>query len=146
MAMIGERSVGFESSDDDNLRILDEVLGCDGRDESTSLKTKRGLKTREESALSTGSRRTAKPFSRNLADELSAVAEPHAAYDDGEPSSKVTLSSDALGTRPRSNGYTPVAKIMAKGVEKIKTSAAQPSQNVSIHLTSAMSLPTQLAR
>ncbi|KAG3104890.1 hypothetical protein PI124_g16021 [Phytophthora idaei] len=82
MATIGEGSVSFEDSEDEDSRATDENLGYgDDREESTP-PTEAKVDSREEAVLSAGSRGVARPLLRNLADELSAVAGQDAADDD----------------------------------------------------------------
>ncbi|KAG3064177.1 hypothetical protein PI124_g22633 [Phytophthora idaei] len=130
MATIGERSVSFEDSEDEDPRATDEDLGYgDDREESTP-PTEAKAEPREEAVLSAGSRGVARPLSRNLADELSAVAGPDAADDDwgeeekeDEPSSKAVRDSNGLAVRPSVNGDTPAAnKVLARCFEKVQSS------------------------
>ncbi|KAG3176494.1 hypothetical protein PC128_g17266 [Phytophthora cactorum] len=81
MATIGEHSASFEELDNEDSLATVEDLG--------------------NAVLSAGNRGAAKPLSRNLADKLSAVEGPNAAYDDrgdeekeDEQSSKAARSSD----------------------------------------------------
>ncbi|KAG2788862.1 hypothetical protein PC116_g26594 [Phytophthora cactorum] len=130
MVTIGERSVSFEDSEDEDSRATDEDLGYgDDREESTP-PTEAKAEPREEAVLLAGSRGVARPLSRNLADELSAVAGPDAADDDwgeeekeDEPSSKAVRDSDGLAVRPPVNGDTPAAnKVLARCFEKMQSS------------------------
>ncbi|KAG3172952.1 hypothetical protein PI124_g5317 [Phytophthora idaei] len=82
MVTIGERSVSFEDSEDEDSRATDDDLGYgEDREESTP-PTEAKAESREGAVLSAGSRGVARPLSRNIADELSAVAGPDAADDD----------------------------------------------------------------
>ncbi|KAG3052357.1 hypothetical protein PI124_g23479 [Phytophthora idaei] len=128
MVTIGEHSVSFEDSEDEDSRATDEDLGYgDDREESTP-PTKAKAESREEAVLSAGSRGVASPLSQNLADELSAVVGPDAADDDwdeeeNEPSSKAVCDSDALAGCPPVNGDTPAAnKVLARCFEKMQSS------------------------
>ncbi|KAG3106551.1 hypothetical protein PI124_g8904 [Phytophthora idaei] len=99
------------------------------REESTP-PTEAKAESREKAVLSAGSRGVARPLSRNLADELSAVVGPDAADDDwgeeekeDEPSSKAVRVSDGLAVRPPVNGDTPAAnKVLARCFEKMQSS------------------------
>ncbi|KAG2785648.1 hypothetical protein PC129_g12532 [Phytophthora cactorum] len=128
IATIGERSVSFEDSEDEDSRATDEDLGYgDDREESTP-PTEAKAESREEAVLSAGSRGVARPLSQNLADELSAVAGPDAADNDwgeeekeDEPSSKAVHDSDGLAVSPPVNGDTPAAnKVLARCFEKMQ--------------------------
>ncbi|KAG2884412.1 hypothetical protein PC119_g26136 [Phytophthora cactorum] len=130
MATIGERSVSFEDSEDEDSRATDEDLGYgDDREESTP-PTEAKAEPRQEEVLSAGSRGVSRPLSRNLADDLSAVAGTDAADDDwceeqkeDEPSSKAVRDSDGLAVRPPVNGDTPAAnKVLARCFEKMQSS------------------------
>ncbi|KAG2765320.1 hypothetical protein PC129_g16188 [Phytophthora cactorum] len=73
MITIGERSVSFEDSENEDSRATDEVLAYgDDREESTT-PTEAKAESRKEAVLSAGSRGVERPLSRNLADKLSAV-------------------------------------------------------------------------
>ncbi|KAG3100943.1 hypothetical protein PI125_g14597 [Phytophthora idaei] len=100
MATIGERSVSFEDSEDEDSRATDEDLTYgDGREESTP-PTEAKTEPREEAELSAGSRDVARPLSRNLAEDLSAVAGPDAADDDwGEEEKKMNRRRRLRATR-----------------------------------------------
>ncbi|KAG2789965.1 hypothetical protein PC116_g22899 [Phytophthora cactorum] len=130
MATIGERSVSFEDSEDEDSRATDEDLGYgDDREESTP-PTEAKAEPRGEAVLSAGSRGVARLLSRNPADELSAVAGPDAADDDwgeeekeDELSSKAVRDPDGLAVRPPVNGDTPAAnKVLARCFEKLRSS------------------------
>ncbi|KAG3232692.1 hypothetical protein PI124_g22227 [Phytophthora idaei] len=119
-----------KSAEDEDSRATDEDLGYgDDREESTP-PTEAKAEPREESVLLAGSRGVARPLSRNLADELPAVAGPDAADDDwgeeekeDEPSSKAVRDSDGLVVRPPVNGDTPAAnKVLARCFEKTQSS------------------------
>ncbi|KAG2974538.1 hypothetical protein PC121_g20832 [Phytophthora cactorum] len=130
MATIGERSVSFEDSEDEDSRATDEDLGYgDDREESTP-PTEVKAEPREEAVLSAGSRGVARILSRNLADDISAVAGPDAAEGDwgeeereDEPSSKAVRDSDGLAVRSPVNDDTPAANnVLARCFEKIQSS------------------------
>ncbi|KAG2908803.1 hypothetical protein C6341_g20496 [Phytophthora cactorum] len=76
------RSVSFEDSEDEDSQATDEDLTYGNDREESTPPTEAKAEPREEAELSAGSRGVARPFSRNLADELSAVAGPDAADDD----------------------------------------------------------------
>ncbi|KAG2763392.1 hypothetical protein PC129_g18062 [Phytophthora cactorum] len=130
MTTIGERSVSFVDSEDEDSRATDEDLGYgDDREESTPA-TEAKPEPRAEAGLSAGSRGVARPLSRNLADERSAVVGPDATDDDwgeeekeDEPSSKAVRDSDGLAVRPPVNGDTPAAnKVLTRCFEKMQSS------------------------
>ncbi|KAG3054920.1 hypothetical protein PI125_g25789 [Phytophthora idaei] len=130
MVTIGERSVSFEDSEDEDSRATDEDLGYGDNCEESMPSTEAKAEPREEAGLSAGDRGVARPFSRYLADKLSAVAGPDAADDDwgeeekeGKPSSKAMRDLDELPVRPPVNGYSPAAnKVVARCFEKMQSS------------------------
>ncbi|KAG3145984.1 hypothetical protein PC128_g24102 [Phytophthora cactorum] len=107
MATISERAVSFGYSELEDSRAVDEDLGYDDDREESTPPTEAKAEPREEAVLSAGSREAAKPLSRNLADERSAVTGTDAAYDEwgdeekeDEPSSKAARDLDVNGDTP----------------------------------------------
>ncbi|KAF1793808.1 hypothetical protein GQ600_8516 [Phytophthora cactorum] len=94
---------------------------------SSTPPTEAKAESREEAVLSAGSRGVARPLSRNLADELSAVAGPDAADDDwgeeekeDEPSSKAVHDSDGLALSVKPDAQRVVASEAGADLHKWK--------------------------